>query len=59
MTVRYNTLREFRQRYGVRYMIVDRRMVGDNLPLIQLYPAGNEENLTYAVYELPILKQLP
>jgi hypothetical protein len=53
VTIRYAKLREFRQRYGVRYMIVDRRMVGPKLPLIQLYPAGEEQNETYAVYELP------
>ena len=54
VTVRYDKLREFRKKYGVRYMIVDRRMVGPNLPLIQLYPAVGETNQTYAVYELPI-----
>ncbi len=54
VTVRYDKLREFREKYGVRYVIVDRRMVGPNLPLIQLYPAGEETNETYAVYELPI-----
>lgn len=56
VTVRYDKLREFRRQYGVRYMIVDRRMVGENLPLIQLFPAGQEKNDTYAVYELPIVQ---
>jgi hypothetical protein len=53
VTVRYTTLREFRRRYGVRYMIVDRRLVGPMLPLVQVYPLGDQQNQTYAVYELP------
>ncbi len=53
VTVRYDTLRRFREQYHVRYMIVDRRMVGDKLPLIQLYPTADERNDTYAVYQLP------
>ena len=54
VTIRYPKLREFQRAYGVRYMIVDRRMVGPKLPLIQVYPAGEETNETYAVYELPV-----
>lgn len=58
VTIRYDKLREFRQQYNVRYMIVDRRMVGTKLPLIQVYPAGDEINETYAVYELPTLARV-
>jgi hypothetical protein len=53
VTIQYASLREFRQRYGVQFMIVDRRVVGQNLPLVQVYPAGEETNETFAVYELP------
>jgi len=53
VTIRYDKLREFRERYGVRFMIVDRRVVGPALPLIQVYPQTAEENETYAAYELP------
>jgi hypothetical protein len=34
-------------------MIVDRRVTGQNLPLVRLYPTNGEVNATYAVYELP------
>jgi len=54
VTVRYAKLREYRKKYRVRYMIVDRRLVGSSLPLIQIYPAGEETNDTYAVYQMPI-----
>lgn len=53
VSIRYPTLLEFRQKYGVRYMVVDRRVTGDNLPLLRIYPSGPEINQTYAVYELP------
>jgi hypothetical protein len=53
ITIQYSKLREFREKYGVQFMIVDRRVVGENLPLIRLYPTGAETNETYAVYELP------
>ena len=33
--------------------IVDRRVSGTNLPLIRIYPTQDENNETYAVYELP------
>jgi hypothetical protein len=42
-----------REKYGVRYLIVDRRITGDNLPLLRIYPNEPEQNETYAVYELP------
>lgn len=53
VTIRYDRLREFRQAYGVRYMIVDRRVVGDHLPLVRVYPRGGDRNQTYAVYRIP------
>ena len=53
VTIRYAELRRYRQEYGVRFMIVDRRITGPNLPLAKIYPLGHEINSTYAVYELP------
>ena len=53
VTIRYSDLREYRRRYGVRWMIVDRRVCGDDLPLVRLYPIDGETNATFAVYELP------
>ena len=53
ITIQYPDLRKYREKYGVRWMIVDRRITGERLPLIQVYPVGKERNSTYAVYELP------
>ncbi len=53
VTIHYQTLIEIRRKYGVNFIIVDRRVVGDELPLIRVYPIGEEENKSYAVYELP------
>ena len=53
VTIRYDRLREFRERYGVDWMVVDRRVVGPHLPLVQVYPLGDERNATYAIYRLP------
>ncbi len=53
VTIRYTKLREFREKFGVNFMIVDRRVTGDNLPLVRVYPTDSESNATYAVYELP------
>ena len=53
VTIQYTQLREYRQRYDARYMIVDRRITGPNLPLVQVYPRQPEVNRTYAVYRLP------
>ena len=55
VTIRHKTLRRYREDYGVRYLIVDRRVVGPSLPLVRVYPAGEERNDSYAVYELPNL----
>ena len=53
VTIQYDKLREYRREYGARMMIVDRRVTGNNLPLVRLYPTKGEANETYAVYELP------
>lgn len=53
VTIRYDRLRHFRERYGVNWMIVDRRVVGPHLPLVQIYPNAEERNTTYAIYRLP------
>ena len=54
VTIRYPELRRFREQYGARFMIVDRRVVGPNLPLVLVYPQREAEtNATYAVYRLP------
>lgn len=53
VSINYQNLRTLRDRYGVRFMIVDRRVTGPNLPLVRLYPVESQANPTYAVYELP------
>ena len=53
VTINYRSLRDFRRRYNVRYMIVDRRVVGESLPLLRIYPTDSHDNVNYAVYELP------
>lgn len=56
VTIQYEKLKKFRQRYSVRFMIIDRRVFpAKNLPLLRVYPAEGETNQTYAVYELPQL----
>jgi hypothetical protein len=55
VTIQYAKLLEYRKRYGVNFLIVDRRVAGKHLPLVMLYPAANETNATFAVYELPIV----
>lgn len=62
VTIRYDRLRHFRDRYDVDWMIVDRRVVGPHLPLVQVYPpewdgeGDGEANQTYAIYRLPSLE---
>ncbi|WP_047812419.1 DUF6798 domain-containing protein [Rhodopirellula islandica] len=53
VTIRYDELRSMRAQYGCDWIVVDRRVVGAELPLVQIYPAANQRNSTYAVYELP------
>ncbi len=53
VSISYPNLLGLREKYGVRYLIVDRRITGDNLPLLRIYPNEPEQNETYAVYELP------
>lgn len=57
-TIRYDDLRRFFAEYGSRFMIVDRRVVGESLPLVQAFPPPESTSLagkpqTYAVYRLP------
>ena len=53
VTIQYHKLREFRERYGVEYLIGDNRMTGGNLPLVKIYPTSLDDNATYGVYRLP------
>lgn len=53
VSIGYPSLLKLREKYDVRYLIVDRRVTGENLPLLRIYPMGTETNQTYAVYELP------
>jgi len=54
VTIRYPDLIRYREQYGARFIIVDRRFSGESLPLVQVYPVGpTETNATYAVYRLP------
>ena len=53
VTIQYVRLKQYRERYGVRFMVVDNRVTGKHLPLVKIYPTGNQENGTYSVYELP------
>ncbi len=53
VTINYDHLRRYRHQYNVRFMIVDRRVVGQKLPLVRVYPQESEDNGNYAVYELP------
>ncbi|QDV68446.1 hypothetical protein Poly24_21550 [Rosistilla carotiformis] len=55
VTIRYDQLRQFREEYKTEYLIVDRRISPGNLPLVMIYPTGNEQNETYRVYRLPEL----
>jgi hypothetical protein len=53
VSIRYDTLRGFRDEYNVRFMIVDNRVAGNQLPLVKIYPLEQQDNQTYSVYELP------
>lgn len=54
VTIRYDELNRFRDQYGARFMVVDRRVMGDSLPLVKVYPIdGVLKNDTYAIYRLP------
>lgn len=49
----YAKLKQYREEYGVRFMVVDHRIATDNLPLVKLYPSEGQTNRTYSVFELP------
>ncbi|GAA5506888.1 DUF6798 domain-containing protein [Novipirellula caenicola] len=53
VTIHYQSLLDYRKKYGVNYIIVDRRITGQHMPLVRVYPLAEHENKTYAVYELP------
>lgn len=53
VTIHYETLRRYRREYGADYLLVDRRVVPDDLPLVRLYPLDPRNNRTYHVYQLP------
>ncbi|MEX1026940.1 MAG: DUF6798 domain-containing protein, partial [Candidatus Paceibacterota bacterium] len=53
VTIRYGALRELQRDYGASYMVVDQRVVPDQLPLQKIYPTRFDQNQTYAVYTLP------
>ncbi|WP_345328163.1 DUF6798 domain-containing protein [Novipirellula rosea] len=53
VTIHYQSLIEYREKYGVNYIVVDRRITGQHMPLVRVYPLAENENQTYAVYELP------
>ncbi|EMI17174.1 putative membrane protein [Rhodopirellula maiorica SM1] len=53
VTIHYASLIEYRKKYGVNYIVVDRRITGKHMPLVRIYPLEEHENDTYAVYELP------
>ncbi len=48
---------ELQSKYGIRYVLLDRRVAGQITPSLPiLYPSQNELNDTFAVFELPSLK---
>jgi len=54
VTIRYDELRRMGKQYDANFMVVDRRIVGDTLPLVKVYPDDSSTtNATYAIYRLP------
>ncbi|HUP80837.1 MAG TPA: DUF6798 domain-containing protein [Pirellula sp.] len=48
---------ELQSKYGIRYVLLDRRVAGQITPSLPLlYPSQNEFNDTFAVFELPSQK---
>jgi hypothetical protein len=48
---------ELHNKYGVRYVLMDRRVIGQNPPLLPiLYPAHDDFNENFAVFEFPQLQ---
>lgn len=54
VTINYKMLRKYRDQYGVRFMVVDNRIAGKQLPLVKIYPAPTQSNESYSVYQLPL-----
>lgn len=45
---------ELHRKYGVRYVLIDRRVIGQSPPLLpMLFPAGASDNTTFSVFEIP------
>ena len=53
VTIQYAELEKFKQEFGARYLIIDRRIAPYRFPLQQVYPTAWEQNAYYAVYRLP------
>ncbi len=48
---------ELHAKYGIRYVLLDRRVEGQIPPLLPiLYPSSSELNATFAVFEFPLQK---
>lgn len=54
VTINYKQLRRYRRQYGAEYMIIDRRVISEPIPLQRIYPINPDNNHSYAVYELPM-----
>ncbi len=52
VTVRYDELRRYRETYGAKYLINDRRIIPGNLPLVRIYPPERDDQATFEVYEI-------
>jgi hypothetical protein len=59
VTIQYDQLRQLGQEYDAKYLIVDRRVAGQRLPLVQVYPSEFETNESFAVYRLPYRSDSP
>ena len=45
---------ELHRKYGIRYVLIDRRVVGQSPPLLpMLFPAAASDNTTFSVFEFP------
>ena len=50
---------ELQAKYGIRYVLLDRRVTGQNPPLLPiLYPSPTELNESFAVFEFPSQRQM-
>lgn len=50
---------DLHKKYGIRYVLLDRRVANQSLPLLPiLYPSSNEFNDHFAVFEFPPLPEI-